>query len=110
MIRTFEFEIAKADRDLVFREVARLRAEHPSECLSDDQLWSDHSEKANGISRDKLSGTLCVTIAIYGTSGEKHEYFSMREDSEALLGSAMYKIITELIAPHEQLPENSRAV
>jgi hypothetical protein len=104
VMKSFGFELSEADRALLFREVTRLREEHPAECLSNHQLWSDTSEKGNGITRDKISGTLCVTIGIFVTPGETREYFSMREDSEALLSSPMYRIIKQLINPHERLP------
>jgi hypothetical protein len=103
VMKSFEFELSQADRAVLLGEVTRLREEHPAECLANDQLWSDTSEKANGVSRDKSSGTLCVTIAIFGAAGEKYEYFAMREDSDALLRSPMYKIIKQLIEPHERL-------
>jgi len=95
---------------LLFRDVTRLREEHPAECLPNDQLWNDTSEKANGVTRDRSSGTLCVTIGIFGTAGETYEYFAMREDSGALLESPMYRIIRHLIDPHERLPVARGAV
>ena len=103
VVKSFDFTLSEADRDLLFDEVTRLRREHPTECLSDDRLWSDHSEKANGVTRETTSGVLCVTIAVYGPAGEKYEYFSMREDSDALLRSPLYRIIMNLIEPHETL-------
>jgi hypothetical protein len=103
-MKGFEFELSEADRALLFRDVTRLREEHPDECLPNDQLWSDMSETGNSVTRDRTSGTLCVTIGMFGTAGETYEYFAMREDSDALLGSPMYKIIKQLIDPHERLP------
>jgi hypothetical protein len=67
-----------------------------------DQLWSDSSEKANGITRDRTTGKLCYTIGILAEDGKNDDYFSMREDSEALVNSALYKIISKLIEPYEK--------
>jgi hypothetical protein len=103
VMKSFEFELPEADRALLFRDVTRLREEHPAECLQNDQLWSDTSEKGNGVTRDRTSGTVCVTIGVFGTAGETYEYFAMREDSNALLGSSMYRVIKQLIDPHERL-------
>jgi len=77
----------------LFAEVRRLKADHSQECLANDQLWSDSSEKANGITRERSTGTLCHTIGISGEDGRWEEYFSMREDSDALLTSSLYKTI-----------------
>jgi hypothetical protein len=35
--------------------------------------------------------------------GEPEEYFAMRENSEALLGSQLYQIISRLIQPYESI-------
>lgn len=109
-MKSYGFELSEADRALLFRDVTRLREEHPAECLSNDLLWSDTSEKGNGIARERTSGTLCVTVGVFGAAGETYEYFSMREDSDALLRSPMYKIIKQLLDPHERLPVARGAV
>lgn len=110
VMKSYGFELSEADRALLFRDVTRLREEHPAECLSNDLLWSDTSEKGNGIARERTSGTLCVTVGVFGAAGETYEYFSMREDSDALLRSPMYKIIKQLLDPHERLPVARGAV
>ena len=98
-----QFPIDKATKDLLFSEIHRLRREHPEECLATEQLWSDHSEKANSITRDRATNTLCYTIGIMVEYGEPEEYFAMRENSEALLGSQLYQIISRLIQPYESI-------
>lgn len=103
LTRGFEFILSKDTKVLLFSEVHRLRKDHPNECLANDQLWSDTTEKANGIIRDRSSGVLCYTIGIYSADGKRKEYFAMREDSVALLSSELFKVITSLLAPHEGL-------
>lgn len=101
-VKSVELRISDEEKAQLFAEVKRLKTEHPGECLAQDQLWNDSSEKANGITRDRSTGTLCHTIGI--RDGEPwEEYFSMREDSEALLSSFLYQTISRLIAPYERL-------
>jgi hypothetical protein len=106
VMKSVEFALTESQKAMVFEEVYRLRSEHPGECLSNEELWSDSSEKANGITRDRATNTLCVTIAIYGDGGETYENFSMREDSGALLNSPLYKLITQLVEPYEKSPSS----
>ena len=90
IMKSFEFSLSDEQSVALFAEVRRLKAQHPQDCLTDDQLWSDLSEKgANGITRDRSTGTLCHTIGIIGDGGQFEEYFSMHEDSEALLNSSL---------------------
>jgi len=103
VMKSFEFSLSEEEKAALFADVRRLKAQHPQDCLIDDQLWSDSSEKgANGITRDRSTGTLCHTIGIIGDGGQFEERFSMREDSEALLNSSLYKTISTLISPYEK--------
>jgi hypothetical protein len=104
IVKSFEFDIDADTRALLFSEVSRIKREHPNECLCIDDLWSDHSEKANGITRDRKLGRLCYTIGILREGLPTFQpYYSLREDSNALLNSALYKIIAKLVEPHEKL-------
>jgi hypothetical protein len=102
-VKSYEFDVPTEVKDLLFSEVARIRTEHPAECLPHDQLWSDASEKANGITRDRSTGKLCYSIAVLLADGKPLEQYALREDSPALLSSSLYRIISDLIAPHEDL-------
>jgi hypothetical protein len=108
LMKHYAFHLSEEETALLFAEVRRLRAEHPQECLPNDQLWSDSSEKANGITRDRRTGTLCHTIGISGDDGQSEEQFAMREDSDALLTSSLYRTISRLIGPHEKQDEEDR--
>jgi hypothetical protein len=104
VMRSYAFPpLGKETRDLLFAEVHRMRREHPEQCLASKQLWSDTSERANGITRDKATGTLCWTLGILVEGGPPAEYFAMREDSEVLVASALYTTICRLIEPFEKL-------
>ena len=107
IMKHFEFAVCPKTVALLFSEVFRLRREHSKECLGEHSLWSDFSEKANAITRDRRSNTLCYSIAVWRDGAifdeQVDEQYSMREDSEALLSSDLYKIISHLIRPHEIL-------
>jgi hypothetical protein len=87
----------------LFEEVSTMPERYPKECLKDNALWSDQSEKANGITRHKKTGKPCHTLAIYRGPGETVVHFSMEEDSPALCASSLYRIVARLIAPHERI-------
>lgn len=62
------------------------------------------TKKANGITKDLKTDTLCHTIAIYqGEDGFTKHYFSMKDDSKALQSSRLYQTIMVLIEPYESL-------
>ncbi len=103
IVKSYELDIDTETGNLLFSEIRRLKNEYPEECLSNDQLWSDSSEKANGITRDRDTNTLCYTIGIMVEYEEPDEYYSMREDSKALLNSELFKVITNLLSPYETL-------
>jgi hypothetical protein len=109
VVKSYEFNVEQRIIDLLFDEVTRIRKEHPDQCLAHDQLWSDATEKANGITRDRGTGTLCHTISILGEDGVPEESFALREDSSALLNSALFKVISNLIAPYEKLHDPAHA-
>jgi hypothetical protein len=102
-VRTYEFHWTPEEANALFNEVAAMPERYPGECLNDDVLWSDQSEKANGITRHRETGKPCHTLAIYRAPGETLVYFSIEEDSIALRNSSIYKMFTTLIAPHESI-------
>ncbi len=103
VVKSYLFDISDATRVLLFAEVYRIRSQYPQACLSHDQVWSDSTEKANGITRDRAEGVLCYTVGIFVAGGEPEVYYSFREDAEALQTSALFQVISALIAPFEQL-------
>ncbi|MCX6928214.1 MAG: hypothetical protein NT154_34140 [Verrucomicrobia bacterium] len=102
-VRTYKFHVRLEEAHALFDEVATMPERYPNECLKDDVLWSDQSEKANGITRHKKNGKLCHTLAIYRGPGEAVVYFSMQEDSPALCSSSLYRRVVGLIAPDERI-------
>jgi hypothetical protein len=104
VVKSYEFNLDQATLDLLFADVPRIRLQYADQCLAQDQVWSDNREKANGITRDRETGTLCYTISIFKKAGEPEEQFCLRENSPALLNSALFKIVSKLIEPFERLP------
>ena len=97
------FDLDQETYAMLFAEVTRIRRDFPGECLAHDELWSDASEKANGITRDRRTGTLCYSLGVF-VNNIPEEQYSLREDSTALLGSKIYQVISQLVAPYERLP------
>ena len=62
-------------------------------------MWADASEKANGISRDRRTNTLCLTMDVQ-EGGQSLWNYSMREDSPALLESGFYQLVNKALAEH----------
>jgi hypothetical protein len=102
-IKRYEIELDDGTRTVLYAEVGRLRREAPKECLDDSMLWSDTTEIANAITRDRKSGKLCVEIALIGKGGELADRYFMCEDAPAFVSSALYKTVTALIRPYEAL-------
>lgn len=98
-----EFQIAPEQYRAILREVRELPRKYPKECLSDDELWCDHSEKANGITRDDPTDTLCHSLTLGNVLGEEELDYSLREDSPVLLRSLVYRTVTRLVAPYEHM-------
>ncbi len=102
-VRTYEFHLTPKEASELFDEVLTMPERYPDECLANEALWSDQSEKANGITRHAKTGKLCHTLAIY-RMGEAVVYFAMEEDSPALCASRIYGTVAGLIASYEELP------
>ena len=79
------------------REFSKL---YHQECLHDN-LYSDSTEKANSITRDKLTNTLCLSVGLY--VDEVNElYFSVKESSFPLHESSFYQRITAEITSYDE--------
>ncbi|GAC1376713.1 MAG: hypothetical protein NVS3B3_16190 [Aquirhabdus sp.] len=87
--------------EAIFKEVEAMMMNAPEECLPNEALWSDVTEKANGITRDRATSTLCLTFSILELSTNTTScYFAMKEDSPVLLNSIVYRVVNGLLAPY----------
>ena len=91
--------------DLLFAEAERIRRDHPSECLLDEQICIDYSEVGNEIHRDRASGILCFKLSLWGHDGRKESQFWLREDSDVACASPLLQTITAWVAPWEKLSD-----
>lgn len=103
VMKSFEFKLDSDTRTLLFGEVDRLRRAFPGQCLDDELLWSDTSEMGNAITREQSSGKLCMRLSVVKEGGELVHDFWLREDAPALVSSALFKTISDLLRPHERL-------
>jgi len=110
VVKSYEFDLDPDTIDLLFTEVPRIRTQYPDQCLAADQLWNDANEKANGITRDRDTGTLCYTVHIVAENGLPAEQYSLRENSPALLSSELFRVISGLIAPYEVTPDRAHPI
>jgi len=97
--REFSLQIDPAAAAALFQRAIALPLQFPSECLKGAELWADSSERANSITRDRESNSLCLTIGVW-ERGQSKTYYSMPENSRALLDSELYRGISSLLKPH----------
>jgi len=84
----------------IFAEVASVPHTAPAECLPNEVLWADHTEKCNAITRDQATNTLCLTLYVSDEHGAYTSYYCLREDSPALLSAIVFRVVTGLLAPY----------
>jgi hypothetical protein len=96
--RSLHANLERAIAEAALKDAANLPTRSPEECLSNDKLLADASEQANSITRDRETGTLCLTID-YWEKG-RHNYYRVREDSSSLQTSELYLRIMSLLQPH----------
>ena len=97
--RDFEVKLSQEQVQEVFESVQSTLADHPTACLRNDQMWADGSEKANSVTRDQATDTLCVTVYIY-ERGALVLGYGLPETSPVLLNSRFYQIISSAVEPH----------
>ena len=90
--KNYESEISKEETDLVFCDLYDFKVKHPEACLKEG-LWADSSEKANSITRDQATNTLCLTFSISKENGDYETYYSVRETFSPLYEAAFFEII-----------------
>ena len=90
--QVFEFKFSAAEAAELIDSALKLPLEFPAAILHHDDLWADASEKANSITRDCRTNTLCVTVNVY-ERGQQLAYYALREHCPVLLGSRFYTIL-----------------
>ena len=83
----------------LFENAIALPTQFPKECLRNEELWADMTERGNSITRDKQNNSLCLTIGV-SERGQWLCYYAMPEASPALLGSKLYRVVSSLLEPY----------
>jgi hypothetical protein len=97
--------IANPERcEQMMDEMRSLPDQHPDECIAHDELWSDSSEPANGITRDRDTDTACITIT-FGNAYSPQQNFSIKNTSRKWRNSATRAELLKLLGDHLQADE-----
>jgi hypothetical protein len=94
--RTLAWQLDRNAASALFDEAMTLPERFPNECLHGDALWSDQTEPANGITRDRETDTACVTISV-SERGQRLSDYSLKETSHALKSFELYRVIRSQI-------------
>jgi hypothetical protein len=97
--RSVEVKLTGEQSQEIFDSVQATLAAHPKECLQHEQMWADASEKANSVTRDRMSNILCLTVQIFERGALQLNY-GLPENSTVLLNSRFYQIIMAELEPH----------
>ena len=90
--KAFGWQLDQMAASALFDEAMTLPECFPNECLHHDLLWSDHTEPANGITRDIETNTRCLTISVF-ERGQQVSNYSVKETSLALRSSKLHRVI-----------------
>ncbi len=88
--RTVAWHLDPEAASALIEEALSLPVRFPQDCLSNDRLWSDSSEPANAITRDRDTDILCVTFSV-DERGQHLTYYALKENDAVLLGSSIYR-------------------
>ncbi len=83
----------------LFENAFLLPSQFPKECFKHEELWADHSEPGNAITRDKYNNSLCLTFNIL-ERGQVLCHYSLAENSTVWLTSKLHEVISELLKPY----------
>lgn len=97
------FSLPISLQNKLFQEVIDIRKNHPNECLDTDDLYNDASEPTNGITRDRKTHTACYSIILIEGDGSFVDYYSLKEDSDVLINSLLFKTVKATLAPYEHI-------
>jgi hypothetical protein len=96
---TADIQLDQAAAAALFESASALPQQFPADCLTNEELWADSTEPSNSITRDRRSNSRCITIGV-SERGQYKTYYSMSEDSPALLNSELFRAIRSLLRPY----------
>lgn len=101
--KSHTFSLSIGLQKKLFQEVIDIRKNYPIECLDTDNLYNDASEQTNGITRDRKSHTACYSIVLIEDDGSFVDYYSLKDESRALLNSLLFNTVKASLAPYEHI-------
>lgn len=91
-----EAHLDPATVQVLFAEVFEWPKTFPKDCFSHADLWADHAERGNAITRYRQDNVLCVTISV-AERGQWLCYYCVAETSRTLLDSRTMHVISNLM-------------
>jgi len=107
--RSVAWQLDPVAASALIEEARSLAIRFPRDCLTNDRLWSDMSEPANAVTRDRETDTLCLTFSV-NERGQYRSYYSLKENSPVLLGSGIHRDIVLHIESTLETPLSSRDI
>lgn len=101
--KSVSVQLDQAVAAALFQSAIDLPRQFAAECLAAGDLWADSSEPTNSVTRDKATNSRCITISV-SEQRQYKSYYSMSENSRALLDSELYRGISSLLEPHLAAP------
>ena len=94
-----EFQFEPIEVTQILESVQQTFTQYQTDCLTNDDLWADASEKANSITRDRRTNSLCITFIIW-EKGQILLNYALPESSPVLLNSLFYQAISRKLKLH----------
>jgi hypothetical protein len=91
-----EAKFSPSEIEQMFQDVLSLPSTHADQILRGEDVYADMSEKANNVTRDCQTNTLCLSIMIW-EKGKMVSNLYLKENSPALLRSRFYTLISQRI-------------
>ncbi len=93
-----EIKLTPNEVEDLMRGAQAALSEFPEDCLKQDDLWADASEKANSITRDRRTNSRCVSF-LMSEGGVILFSYSISEKNPILAKLKFYQIITRALGP-----------
>ena len=106
--RSYELDIPLDIQKKMILEVFDIKNNYPEECLSIDEIYSDSTEAANGVTRERKSHVAIHQMLLLGKENKVLANCYMREDSIILKSSLAYRTIMKALKPFETIKEQSQ--
>ncbi len=90
--RSIQWQLDRNRASELLEEVMTLPQLYPTECFPHEALWSDSTEPANSITRDRETDTRCLSFSI-SERGQYLSNYAVKETSSALERLELHRMI-----------------